>query len=124
MNGRPYLPRWQRSRFEQVVEAAGQLFNLSAAEVRKKSNCQSIVLPRSIAMYVMHRTLGASMPAIGRAFGGKHHTTVFHAVRKIERLKCTDEDIAVKLRIVEEAAGSSRSAKDNADAYQVEITLP
>jgi chromosomal replication initiator protein len=44
-------------------------------------------------MYLSKEILGSSLPDIGKAFGGKHHTTVLHAVNKIERLRQSDEDL-------------------------------
>ena len=58
-----------------------------------KSNTKRITEPRQLAMYLVKELTGASLPEIGRAFGGKHHTTVLHSVQKIERLRQTDPDL-------------------------------
>ncbi|MBI3680328.1 MAG: chromosomal replication initiator protein DnaA, partial [Acidobacteria bacterium] len=49
--------------------------------------------PRQIAMYLVKDLTQASLPEIGRAFGGKHHTTVLHAVQKIERIRQKEPDL-------------------------------
>ena len=56
-------------------------------------NSRQIVFPRQIAMYLCKHLTEASLPEIGRQFGGKHHTTVLHSVHKIERLRQVDKDL-------------------------------
>ena len=56
-----------------------------------KSNTRQIAYPRQIAMYLVKELTQASLPEIGRYFGGKHHTTVLHSVQKIEELRQRDE---------------------------------
>jgi chromosomal replication initiator protein len=61
--------------------------------LKQKSNARQIAYPRQIAMYLIKDLTQASLPEIGRVFGGKHHTTVLHSVQKIERLRQTDTDL-------------------------------
>ncbi|MGH9508715.1 MAG: helix-turn-helix domain-containing protein, partial [Terriglobales bacterium] len=56
-------------------------------------NSRSVVFPRQIAMYLAKQLTEASLPEIGRQFGGKHHTTVMHSVEKIEHSRKTDRDL-------------------------------
>ena len=58
-----------------------------------ENNSRSIVYPRQVAMYLCKHLTKHSYPEIGRAFGGKHHTTVIHSVEKIEALVATDETL-------------------------------
>ena len=58
-----------------------------------KSNERKIAYPRQIAMYLTKELTNASLPEIGRAFGGKHHTTVLHSVQKIEALRQRDSEL-------------------------------
>jgi chromosomal replication initiator protein len=51
------------------------------------------VYPRQVAMYLVKELTDASLPEIGRAFGGKHHTTVIHSINKIEQARCNDADL-------------------------------
>ena len=60
-------------------------FGLRPAEIKAKNNSRAIVYPRQIAMYLAKHLTDASLPEIGRQFGGKHHTTVLHSVDKIDR---------------------------------------
>ena len=64
--------------------------NCKPAQLKQKTNEQKIAYPRQIAMYLVKELTQASLPEIGRAFGGKHHTTVLHSVSKIEELRQRD----------------------------------
>jgi len=58
-----------------------------------RTNAKAVALPRQVAMYLCKSLTRASLPEIGRAFGGKHHTTVLYSVNKIERLRQHDQDL-------------------------------
>ena len=60
-------------------------------ELTVRTNRRAYVLPRQIAMYIAKQLTGASFEEIGREFGGKHHTTVLHAVNKVEAMRRVDE---------------------------------
>ena len=55
--------------------------------MKSKNNSKSVSLPRQVAMYLCKNLTNASLPEIGKSFGGKHHSTVIHSVRKIEDLR-------------------------------------
>jgi chromosomal replication initiator protein len=76
---------------ESIIKAVGERFNLQPAQLKMKSNTKQIAYPRQIAMYLVKDLTHASLPEIGRYFGGKHHTTVLHSVQKIEELRQKDE---------------------------------
>jgi chromosomal replication initiator protein len=76
-----------------IIKAVAARFNLQPAQLKQKSNRKDIAEPRQIAMYLTKELTQASLPEIGRAFGGKHHTTVLHSVRKIEDLRQKDVDL-------------------------------
>ncbi len=76
---------------ESIVKAVAEKFSISPAQLKMKSNTRQIAYPRQIAMYVVKELTHASLPEIGRYFGGKHHTTVLHSVNKIEELRQRDE---------------------------------
>jgi chromosomal replication initiator protein len=78
---------------ESIQKAVSELFALRLAEIKAKNNSRAIVYPRQIAMYLAKHLTDASLPEIGRQFGGKHHTTVLHSVDKIETLRKTDKDL-------------------------------
>src|SRR5271157_1681172 len=78
---------------ESIQKAVSEQFALRLAEIKAKNNSRAIVYPRQIAMYLAKHLTDASLPEIGRQFGGKHHTTVLHSVQKIEELRKTDKDL-------------------------------
>ena len=65
---------------------------MKLADLKAKNNSKSIAVPRQIAMYLTKTLTPASLPEIGKSFGGKHHSTVIHSVRKIESLRKKDPD--------------------------------
>ena len=67
-----------------IQKAVAEQFGLRVVEIKAKSNSRAIVFPRQIAMYLAKQMTEASLPEIGRQFGGKHHTTVMHSIDKIE----------------------------------------
>jgi chromosomal replication initiator protein len=78
---------------EAIQKAVAEQFGLRVNEIKAKSNSRAIVVPRQIAMYLSKQMTEASLPEIGRQFGGKHHTTVMHSVAKIEEQRQADKDL-------------------------------
>jgi chromosomal replication initiator protein len=78
---------------ESIVRAVAERFSMQPAQLKVKSNTQQIAYPRQIAMYLVKELTRASLPEIGRYFGGKHHTTVLHSVQKIDELRQRDENL-------------------------------
>jgi chromosomal replication initiator protein len=78
---------------EQIQKRVGEHFGLRAQELKIRSNSKAIAFPRQVAMFVVKQLTSASLPEIGRQFGGKHHTTVMHSINKIEMLRHTDKDL-------------------------------
>src|SRR5271167_5013954 len=78
---------------ESIQKMVAEQFGLRLVEIKAKDNSRAIVYPRQIAMYLAKHMTEASLPEIGRQFGGKHHTTVLHSVEKIEELRKTDKDL-------------------------------
>jgi chromosomal replication initiator protein len=78
---------------ESIIKAVAERFNLQPSQLKLKSNTRQIAYPRQVAMYLVKDLTHASLPEIGRYFGGKHHTTVLHSVQKIEELRQRDETL-------------------------------
>src|SRR5438876_2054039 len=78
---------------ESIQKVVAEQFGLRLVEIKAKNNSRAIVYPRQIAMYLAKHLTEASLPEIGRQFGGKHHTTVLHSVEKIDELRKTDKDL-------------------------------
>jgi chromosomal replication initiator protein len=78
---------------ESIQKAVAEQFGLRLVEIKAKNNSRAIVYPRQIAMYLAKHLTEASLPEIGRQFGGKHHTTVLHSVEKIDTVRKNDKDL-------------------------------
>ena len=78
---------------DSIQKAVAEQFGLRVTEIKAKNNSRAIVYPRQIAMYLAKHLTEASLPEIGRQFGGKHHTTVMHSVDKIETVRKGDKDL-------------------------------
>lgn len=78
---------------ENIQRTVCQEFGLTVTQLKSKNNSRVIAYPRQIAMYLAKELTRASLPQIGREFGGKHHTTVLHSVDKITQLRLSDRDL-------------------------------
>jgi len=77
---------------EMIQKSVADYYQLKIVDMRARNNSKSVALPRQIAMYLCKALTHASLPEIGRSFGGKHHSTVIHSIRKIETLRKKDRD--------------------------------
>lgn len=75
---------------ESIQKFVSEYYRLKVTELKSKNNSKSIALPRQVAMYLCKSLTNASLPEIGKSFGGKHHSTVIHSVRKVNDLRKTD----------------------------------
>jgi len=75
---------------EQIQKTVAAAYKLSVEQLVSKNNSRQFAFPRQIAMYLCKKLTKHSYPEIGRAFGGKHHTTVIHSVEKIQSLTSAD----------------------------------
>jgi chromosomal replication initiator protein len=72
---------------EKIQKLVCHQFKIKLAQLKSKNNSPKVAFPRQIAMYLSKEMAKVSLPEIGRKFGGKHHTTVLHSVRKIEKMR-------------------------------------
>jgi chromosomal replication initiator protein len=77
---------------EIVQKQVADYYQLKLVELKSRNNSKSVAMPRQVAMYLCKMLTSASLPEIGRSFGGKHHSTVIHSIRKIELLRKRDRD--------------------------------
>jgi chromosomal replication initiator protein len=77
---------------ELIQKTVSDHYGLRVSELKSKNNSRSVAVPRQVAMYLCKYMTKASLPEIGREFGGKHHTTVIHSVNKISELYERDSD--------------------------------
>ena len=76
-----------------IQRTVAEHFGMRVPELKQKNNSRQIVVPRQIAMYLAKQMTEASLPEIGRQFGGKHHTTVMHSINKIDEQRKQDKDL-------------------------------
>lgn len=88
---------------EVIQKFVADYYQLKLAELKSRNNSKSVAMPRQIAMYLCKTLTNASLPEIGRSFGGKHHSTVIHSVRKIEELRKRDGDFHTLLNTLSES---------------------
>jgi chromosomal replication initiator protein len=77
---------------EQIQKFVADYYQLKLAELKSRNNSKSVAMPRQVAMYLCKSLTNASLPEIGRSFGGKHHSTVIHSIKKVEELRKRDGD--------------------------------
>jgi chromosomal replication initiator protein len=77
---------------EIIQKYVSDYYQLKLVDLKSRNNSKSVAMPRQIAMYLCKSLTNASLPEIGRSFGGKHHSTVIHSIRKIEALRQRDGD--------------------------------
>ena len=88
---------------EVIQKFVADYFQLKLAELKSRNNSKSVAMPRQIAMYLCKSLTNASLPEIGKSFGGKHHSTVIHSIRKIEALRKRDGDFNTLLNNLSES---------------------
>ena len=72
---------------EQIQKFVADYYQLKLADLKSRNNSKSVAMPRQVAMYLCKALTHASLPEIGRSFGGKHHSTVIHSIKKVEELR-------------------------------------
>jgi chromosomal replication initiator protein len=75
---------------EIIQKFVADYYQLKLVELKSRNNSKSVAIPRQVAMYLCKNLTHASLPEIGRSFGGKHHSTVIHSIRKIDDLRKRD----------------------------------
>ena len=82
---------------EIIQKFVADYYNLKMVDLKSRNNSKSIAMPRQIAMYLCKSLTHASLPEIGRSFGGKHHSTVIHSIRKVEDLRKKDSNFNTQI---------------------------
>ena len=90
---------------EEIQKKVAQHFNIKVSDMSSARRSRTVARPRQIAMYLSKNLTSRSLPEIGRRFGNRDHTTVIHAVRKVEELRnkdvSFDEDVQLLIRMLE-----------------------
>jgi len=77
---------------EKIQKLICHRFKIKLSQLKSKNNSPKVAFPRQVAMYLAKEMTKSSLPEIGKKFGGKHHTTVIHSIRKIEKLRNEDSE--------------------------------
>ncbi len=95
----------RRVTIEEIQKRVAEHFNIRVADMHSARRARAVARPRQIAMYLAKQLTSRSLPEIGRKFGGRDHTTVMHAVRKVDELCAADpafsEDVDLLRRMLE-----------------------
>jgi chromosomal replication initiator protein len=85
---------------KKIAESVAQFYNITLDDLLKQSRKKEFVKPRQVAMYLIRKELDNSFPSIGDFFGGRDHTTVMHAVDKVENLVKTKESFKQEMDLI------------------------
>lgn len=92
---------------EKVQKVVAKYFGIKQSAMRSKTRTKDIAYPRQIAMYLSRELTGESLPEIGRLFGGKDHTTILYACKKMQKLLKTDISLKKNIEMLQESIQSS-----------------
>ncbi len=90
----------RRITIEEIQKRVAEHFNIKLAEMSSARRSRQVARPRQIAMYLAKQLTSRSLPEIGRKFGGRDHTTVMHAVKKVEELKGADQSFSEDVELL------------------------
>lgn len=93
----------RRITIDEIQRKVAEHYNLRLTDMHSARRARNVARPRQVAMYLAKQLTARSLPEIGRKFGGRDHTTVMHAVRKVEELMEEDAQIAQDVDIVRRA---------------------
>ncbi len=90
----------RRVTIDEIQKLVSQHFELKPLDLISARRARAVARPRQIAMYLAKRLTTRSLPEIGRKFGGRDHSTVIHAVRRVEQLRDSDREIDAAVRVL------------------------
>jgi chromosomal replication initiator protein len=90
----------RRVTIDEIQKKVAEHYNMKLAEMHSARRARAVARPRQVAMYLAKQLTARSLPEIGRKFGGRDHTTVMHAVRKIEELMVGDKTVAEDVELL------------------------
>jgi len=90
----------RRITIEEIQKRVAEHFNIRIADMHSARRARQVARPRQVAMYLSKQLTSRSLPEIGRKFGGRDHTTVMHAVKKVEELRASDQSFAEDVELL------------------------
>ncbi len=77
---------------ESIQRFVADYYQLRVGDLKARNNSKSVAKPRQVAMFLCKKLTHASLPEIGRSFGGKHHSTVIHSIKRVQELRNKEKD--------------------------------
>jgi len=96
----------RRVTIDEIQRRVAEHFNIKMAEMTSSRRARVVARPRQVAMYLAKQLTQRSLPEIGRKFGGRDHTTVMHAVKKVEELTRSDRAFAEDVELLHRMLGN------------------
>ncbi|MBU2092135.1 MAG: chromosomal replication initiator protein DnaA, partial [Alphaproteobacteria bacterium] len=90
----------RRVTIEEIQKRVAEHFNIRIADMHSARRSRAVARPRQVAMYLAKQLTARSLPEIGRKFGGRDHTTVMHAVKKVDELRAADQSFAEDVELL------------------------
>jgi chromosomal replication initiator protein len=90
----------RRVTIDEIQKRVAEHYNIRLADMHSARRARAVARPRQVAMWLCKQLTPRSLPEIGRKFGGRDHTTVMHAVRKIDELRSTDRTLAEDIELL------------------------
>jgi len=90
----------RRVTIDEIQKRVAEHYNIRLADMHSARRARAVARPRQVAMYLCKQLTPRSLPEIGRKFGGRDHTTVMHAVRKIDELRAIDKTLAEDVELL------------------------
>jgi chromosomal replication initiator protein len=90
----------RRVTIDEIQRRVAEHYNIRLSEMTSDRRARAVARPRQVAMYLAKQLTTRSLPEIGRKFGGRDHTTVIHAIRKVEELRAVDPSLAEDIELL------------------------
>ena len=90
----------RRISIEDIQKQVAAHYNIKVSDMHSARRSRVVARPRQVAMYLSKKLTSKSLPEIGRKFGGKDHTTVMHAVKRVEELMASDHEFSQDLELL------------------------
>ena len=85
---------------DEIIRKVADHYNIRLTDILSPKRARAVARPRQVGMFLAKTLTSKSLPEIGRQFGGRDHTTVIHAVKKIEELRSVDNQIAEDVELL------------------------
>ena len=95
-----FPPKKRMASAKKIMEVVADFYNVTIDDLVKQSRKKEYVLPRQVAMYIIRKELETSLPMIWEIFGGRDHTTVIHAIDKVQRVGKEKEALKHEISLI------------------------